>query len=82
MLISSLIAGGLPPQFVSNYNPYQLFYKDYSRPAPYNVFPLVVREQLCVPMSLYRLIPGVKQWCETNCLRYPPNCPREVCECP
>ncbi|KAG5865738.1 hypothetical protein JTB14_021429 [Gonioctena quinquepunctata] len=80
--IHTSTGGAVPPLFVDNLNPYQLYYKDYRKPAPYNVIPLVVREQVCVPKSLYKVIPGLKEWCQTNCLRYPPNCPQEICECP
>ncbi|XP_050499667.1 uncharacterized protein LOC126880056 [Diabrotica virgifera virgifera] len=80
--IHSSAGGAIPPVFVENLNPYQLFYKDYSKPAPYNVVPLVVREQVCVPNSLYRMISGMWEWCQENCLRYPPNCPQDICSCP
>ncbi|KAH1009354.1 uncharacterized protein LOC109539607 [Dendroctonus ponderosae] len=80
--ITSNAAGAIPPLFVGQDNPYQLYYQDYRLSAPYNVLPLVVRDQVCVANSLYRLIPGIDDWCMTNCLRYPPNCPSEVCECP
>lgn len=74
--------GAIPPLFVDILNPYTYYYRDYTRPAPYNVVPLIVRDQVCVPNSLYKVIPGVKEWCQANCLRYPPNCPFEICECP
>ncbi|CAH2008268.1 unnamed protein product [Acanthoscelides obtectus] len=80
--IHTSTGGGVPPLFVDNLNPYQLYYKDQNKPAPYNVVPLVVRDQVCVPSKLYRGMPGVKSWCQTNCLRYPPNCPKDICICP
>ncbi|CAG9854249.1 unnamed protein product [Phyllotreta striolata] len=80
--IHSNAGGAIPPIFVDTVNPYQLFYKDSSRPAPYNVIPLVIREQVCVPKGLYRTIPSLWEWCQTNCLRYPPNCPEDICKCP
>ncbi|KAJ8928284.1 hypothetical protein NQ314_019167 [Rhamnusium bicolor] len=80
--IHTSTGGAMPPLFVDQQNPYQLYYKDYTRPAPYNVVPLVIREQVCVPNNLYKMIPGVREWCQTNCLRYPPNCPHDVCQCP
>lgn len=73
---------GVPPLFVENDNPYLLYYKDYRRPSPYNVFPLIVRDQVCVPNAIYRLVPGMDNWCQTNCLKYPPNCPSDICTCP
>lgn len=80
--IHSSSGGAIPPFFVDIVNPHQLFYKDYSKPAPYNVVPLVIREQVCIPNSLYKMVPGVRDWCQSNCLRYPPNCPEDICTCP
>ncbi|XP_031837172.1 uncharacterized protein LOC116428990 isoform X2 [Nomia melanderi] len=71
---------GVPPLFVQQDNPFLLYYKDYR--SPNNIFPLVVRSQVCVPTSLYRRIPGMGDWCQSNCLRYPPNCPANICQCP
>ncbi|XP_038215857.1 uncharacterized protein LOC119835225 [Zerene cesonia] len=75
--------GGLPPAFAGDLrrdNPFLLYYRDYSMPQ--NVFPLVVRDQVCLPSDGYRVIPGMQNWCQTNCLRYPPNCPDALCHCP
>ncbi|XP_057653302.1 uncharacterized protein LOC130892086 [Diorhabda carinulata] len=80
--IHSSSGGAVPPIFVESLNPYQLFYKDHRRPAPYNVVPLVVRDQVCLPHGLYRMIPGMADWCQKNCLKYPPNCPLNICTCP
>lgn len=75
--------GAIPPLFVGGVdNPYLLYYQDYRYSEPYNVFPLVVRDQVCVGSKGYRMIPAVDEWCMTNCLRYPPNCPSDICECP
>ncbi|XP_043258560.1 uncharacterized protein LOC122400890 [Colletes gigas] len=71
---------GVPPLFVQQDNPFLLYYKDYS--SPNNIFPLVVRSQICMPTPLYRRIPGMGDWCQNNCLRYPPNCPSAICQCP
>ncbi|XP_017893187.1 uncharacterized protein LOC108632864 isoform X2 [Ceratina calcarata] len=71
---------GVPPLFVQQDNPFLLYYKDYS--SPNNIFPLIVRSQVCMPTPLYRRIPGMNDWCQTNCLRYPPNCPAAICHCP
>lgn len=35
--------GAIPPLFVNNDNPFLLYYKDLRAPAPYNVYPLVVK---------------------------------------
>lgn len=81
--ITSNAGGAIPPLFVGGVdNPYLLYYQDYRYSEPYNVFPLVVRDQVCVGSKGYRMIPAVDEWCMTNCLRYPPNCPSDICECP
>ncbi|XP_047110088.1 uncharacterized protein LOC124784833 [Schistocerca piceifrons] len=73
--------GGLPPSFVSSQdNPHLLYYRDFRTPGA--VAPLVIRAQVCEPTPLYRSLPGMGEWCQTNCLRYPPNCPPELCHCP
>lgn len=74
--------GSIPPLFIGDEYPYLLFYRDYAKPAPYNVFPLIVRDQVCLPNSLYKIIPGMDDWCQINCLKYPPNCPGQICNCP
>ncbi|CAH0555461.1 unnamed protein product [Brassicogethes aeneus] len=79
--ILSSTGGARPPLFVED-DSYLLYYKDSRMSAPYNVYPLVVRDQVCVPHNQYRIIPGMRDWCQTNCLRYPPNCPTSICECP
>ncbi|KAK7871591.1 hypothetical protein R5R35_001785 [Gryllus longicercus] len=72
---------GLPPPFVSAQdNPFLLYYRDLR--APYQVTPLVVRAQVCLPTDAYRRLPGMRDWCRSNCLRYPPNCPPMLCQCP
>uniref|UniRef100_A0A2A4JIW2 Chitin-binding type-4 domain-containing protein n=1 Tax=Heliothis virescens TaxID=7102 RepID=A0A2A4JIW2_HELVI len=75
--------GGLPPAFAGDLRrdyPFLLYYRDYNMPR--NVYPLVVRDQVCVPSKAFRKLPGMLSWCQTNCLRYPPNCPEELCTCP
>ncbi|KAK6637502.1 hypothetical protein RUM44_007922 [Polyplax serrata] len=71
---------GLPPPFAEPDNPFMLYFRDYR--VPDVIHPLVVRSQVCVGSSLYRRLPGIDQWCQTNCLRYPPNCPALICHCP
>ncbi|XP_063822053.1 uncharacterized protein LOC135072049 isoform X1 [Ostrinia nubilalis] len=44
--------------------------------------PPVIRDQVCIPTEGFRMIPGMQNWCQTNCLRYPPNCPLALCQCP
>ncbi|CAG9803569.1 unnamed protein product [Chironomus riparius] len=74
---------GRPPLFVSEkQNPFLLYYRDLRADPQNNVFPLIVRDQVCVPGPAFRTIPGMQDWCLQNCLRYPPNCPENVCHCP
>ncbi|XP_050314667.1 uncharacterized protein LOC126749085 isoform X2 [Anthonomus grandis grandis] len=80
--ITSNAGGAIPPLFINGDNPYQLYYQDLRLASPFNLFPLVIRDQVCVSSKYYRMIPGIDDWCQKNCLRYPPNCPAEICECP
>lgn len=82
--IHTSTGGAIPPLFIGIENPFLLFVKDSSKAEINNnvYYPLVVREQVCIPNSLYRMIPGIKEWCQENCLRYPPNCPTQICSCP
>ncbi|XP_011503771.1 PREDICTED: uncharacterized protein LOC105366874 isoform X2 [Ceratosolen solmsi marchali] len=73
-------SAGLPPIFIHHDNPFLLYYRDHD--SPENIFPLIVRSQVCRSNNLYRRIPGMDKWCQTNCLRYPPNCPASICTCP
>ncbi|XP_014218812.1 uncharacterized protein LOC106647071 isoform X1 [Copidosoma floridanum] len=71
---------GLPPIFAQQLsNPFLLYYRDYASPS--NASPLIIRSQVCVPNSSYQRILGMDKWCQTNCLRYPPNCPSSICTC-
>ena len=63
------------------------------KPAPHAVFvddpsnpfgrksQLIVRSQVCVPIAAHRNNTGMGQWCQENCLKYPPNCDPNYCEC-
>ena len=44
---------------------------------------LVIRSQVCIRTAAYKAF-GVAMdvWCQQNCLRYPPNCPSDICTCP
>ncbi|XP_071444516.1 uncharacterized protein [Hetaerina americana] len=72
-------ANALVP-FTRSDNPFLLYYRDAKRPNV--VHPLIIRSQVCLGKNLYARIPGMDNWCQTNCLRYPPNCPSEICTCP
>ncbi|OXA63536.1 hypothetical protein Fcan01_02764 [Folsomia candida] len=39
---------------------------------------LVVKSQVCVATKEN---PGIDDWCQKNCLRYPQNCPEDKCKC-
>ncbi|XP_035908651.1 uncharacterized protein LOC118510647 [Anopheles stephensi] len=80
--IVSNTGGGRPPLFVGNNNPFLLYYRDFRDPKPDNVYPLIIRDQVCLPTATYRSFIGMEDWCQSNCLRYPPNCPETVCHCP
>ena len=43
--------------------------------------PLVVRSQVCVATAAYSAYHGMSQWCQLNCLNYPPHCPPTICTC-
>ena len=49
--------------------------------SPFARAQLVVRSQVCIPVSAHRNTTGMNQWCQENCLKYPPNCDPEYCEC-
>ncbi|KAL1140524.1 hypothetical protein AAG570_000454 [Ranatra chinensis] len=72
---------GLPPLLFSTMdNPFLLYFRDFRTPS--NVNPLIIRNQVCVPTKRYSKLPGMGEWCQKNCLRYPPNCPEQLCTCP
>ena len=43
--------------------------------------PLVVRSQVCVATAAYSAFHQMSQWCQVNCLSYPPHCPPTICTC-
>lgn len=69
---------GLPPQFVNSVD--DSFAKLLR--APQLKFPLVVRDTVCVATPMYRRLGGISDWCQQNCLNFPPNCPPDICYCP
>ena len=42
---------------------------------------LVVLSELCIPNAANKNVTGMGKWCQENCLKYPPNCNSEFCEC-
>ncbi|XP_045785912.1 uncharacterized protein LOC123881244 isoform X4 [Maniola jurtina] len=60
----------------------RVFSNDIDYETEADIGPLIIRDQVCVPTNAYRVIPGMLNWCQTNCLRYPPNCPESLCQCP
>lgn len=73
---------GRPPSRppVQQDNPYQIYYRDYTK-AGNPLTPLVVRDQVCVGTGTYETIPGINEWCQSNCMKYPPSCPADKCRC-
>ena len=51
------------------------------RSAPGGRRQLVVTSQVCVSTQLYSYIPGMDDFCQTSCLKYPPSCPKDRCKC-
>lgn len=43
--------------------------------------PLVVRSQVCISTPEYKKYHKMSNWCQENCLAYPPNCPSTICTC-
>ena len=37
--------------------------------------------QVCVATQAWSLFHGMSDWCQVNCLRYPPHCPAHMCKC-
>ncbi|KAG8225941.1 hypothetical protein J437_LFUL005979 [Ladona fulva] len=69
--------------FMRRDNPYLLYYRDARKPdIIIPIFYILTRSQVCLPTNIYARLPGMDDWCQTNCLRYPPNCPADVCHCP
>ncbi|XP_037869384.1 uncharacterized protein LOC101735378 isoform X2 [Bombyx mori] len=78
--------------------PFLLYYRDLNMPKSIyplvvsndltefddreELIPPIIRDQVCVPSYGFRNLPGMLSWCQTNCLRYPPNCPEALCSCP
>jgi hypothetical protein len=58
--------------------PYAIYYQSESSKIRR---PLIVRSQLCVPTPQFEPEPESHNWCKVNCLKYPPNCPKENCTC-
>ena len=43
--------------------------------------PLIVRQQRCVATGPYQRYHRMSDWCQQNCLAYPPYCPPDICIC-
>ena len=41
----------------------------------------VVRSTVCVPVPKHTNSTGMHEWCQENCLKYPPNCDPNYCHC-
>lgn len=78
VMIRTNTGGGFPPG-ADITKPNAIYFRDQS--APNGRRPLVVRSQVCVPKPLYVDTPDLAQWCQQNCLKYPPACNRSMCKC-
>jgi hypothetical protein len=54
---------------------------DLEEEAAENRAQLVVRSQVCVPVAIHSNSTGMHEWCQENCLKYPPNCDPNYCQC-
>jgi len=69
---------GRPPSSIDI--PSAIYVRD--KTAPTGRRPLINRYQVCVPTRQYENETSMYDWCQKNCLSYPPNCPKDRCTCP
>jgi len=60
-------------------NPRAIMVKDDNSKTGFS--PLIVRSQVCVAKEAWSQFQGMSDWCQLNCLRYPPHCPETMCTC-
>ncbi|XP_065558115.1 uncharacterized protein LOC136025946 [Artemia franciscana] len=84
----SIVSGsGSRPGPATEENPFQLYVsKDGQLASPplspgQEFEPLVVDSQVCLATGKYKGNKKRDEWCMTNCLKYPPNCPQSRCKC-
>ncbi|XP_071533383.1 uncharacterized protein [Panulirus ornatus] len=82
--------GFYPPQGNQVDNPWALYFRGrfpgvpkdtHTKPLENGLIPLVIRTQLCRPIKEYKDVDGMNEWCMRNCLKYPPNCIPDMCQC-
>ena len=61
--------------------PNAIFISNDLEESPENRAQLIVRSQVCVPVATHSNSTDMHQWCQQNCLKYPPNCDPNFCEC-
>lgn len=83
-MVLSYVMTSIIPSFLvpCNYNVFQANPILILKIAEYIKRCFVGRDTVCVATPLYRRIPGLDEWCQLNCLSYPPNCPPDICYCP
>lgn len=42
---------------------------------------LTLSYQVCVATPKIGMLPGIDDWCQAGCMRYPPYCPSDLCRC-
>lgn len=45
------------------------------------ITPNLFRYQVCIATPQYEILPGIDEWCQAGCMRYPPYCPPDICRC-
>lgn len=76
---------GFPPNAIDI--PSAIYLRD--KTSPTGRRPLINRYQVCVGTKQYEnstamdsYSTAMDDWCQKNCLSYPPNCPKDMCTCP
>ncbi|XKL59299.1 hypothetical protein PGB90_000315 [Kerria lacca] len=75
-------SSGLPPQFVNTLSHVSLSRLYSSKAGPQLSYPLVVNSQVCSATKRYKIISGMDEWCQNNCVNFPSVCPEDFCLCP
>ncbi|XP_023344479.1 uncharacterized protein LOC111713764 [Eurytemora carolleeae] len=80
--INSLV-GAFPPSVLPTLPViYPTFYNLQSQQQTgLSINPLVVTARVCLATPAYASITGMDDFCQKNCLSYPPNCPEDRCYC-
>lgn len=67
----------------SRFNQYRMYYRDLTRSgAPMTALSVPYQRCVALPKSADALkTPGQDEHCQSRCLKYPPDCPPELCRC-